>query len=176
MSITESNHTKIFRFKFSDTIANSIHEFAKIHQYDDRSTYKEAWNEWRETNEDEIHRESSRLNSIGYIGDIESKMYKSGRYYFRTKSTQEVDPKERRAYISTSSEIIEHMDSHINMHHLTPEYSPALGFDDFCKSRKHELIQEVKYLTSKGITTPVDIVSKIKKTYKNRYFQFIHNK
>jgi hypothetical protein len=177
MSIVAQSQTKIYRFKFSDNITSLIYKFSKIHQYDDRAAYKEAWNEWIDANEDEIHREINRLRLIGYIGDIESKMYKSGRYYFRTKSAQEVEPKERRHYISTSPQIIEHMDTHINMHYLTPDYSPALGFDDFCKTHKYELIQEVKFLTSKGIPfLATDIVSKIKKTYKNRYFQFTHNK
>ena len=48
-----SNESKIFRFNLSDDIMQRITQFAKIHQYDDRKNYKEAWNTWIEDNENE---------------------------------------------------------------------------------------------------------------------------
>ena len=35
----------IFRYKFNDMFAEQLYEFSKIHQYDDRATFKEAWTE-----------------------------------------------------------------------------------------------------------------------------------
>ena len=167
---------RVYRYKFSDAVACSIHGFAKLHQFDDRVTYKEAWNDWIETNEDEIRREVNRLTDLGYNGSIEDKMYKSGRYYFRNKSADETDPCERRVYVSTSADLIDSMDAHIKMHYTDPDYTPACGYDNFCKNYKVDLIAEIAYLKQNGITGQTEIACKIKKTYKNRYFQFIRGK
>ena len=35
-----------FRFKFSQEFTEQMANFAKIHQYDDRKAFKEAWQEW----------------------------------------------------------------------------------------------------------------------------------
>ena len=140
------NGQRVYRFKFSENVANGIYEFAKLHQFDDRSTYKEAWKDWCETNEDDIRREVNRLTELGYDGNVEDKMYKSGRYYFRNKSTNDTDPCKRRAYVSTSVDLIDSMDSHIKMHHSNPDYTPANGYDDFCKNYKVELGAEIEYL------------------------------
>lgn len=171
-----ANGPRVYRYKFSDEIARSIYEFAKLHQFDDRPTYKEAWKDWTETNEDEIRREINRLTELGYDGSVEDKMYKSGRYYFRNKSTNQTDPRERRTYVPTSADLIDSMDTHIRMHHVNPEYTPANGYDDFCKNYKVELVAEIEYLKQNAITDQKEIASKIKKTYKNRYFQFIRSK
>jgi len=176
MQDSSSNMTRVYRFKFTDGVTRSIYEFAKLHQFDDRATYKEAWKDWLDTHEDEVRCECRRLTELGYDGNIENKMYKSGRYYFRTKSSDEVEPKERRTYVPTSSDLIESMNAHIKMHYNSPEYTPALGYDDFCRSYKHELAQEIAYLGRQGITESREISAKIKKTYKNRYFQFIQHK
>ena len=171
-----STSKRVFRYKFSEEISQQIYGFAKLHQYDDRATYKEAWKEWVETNEDEIRREIQRLYDLGYDGDIEDKMFKSGRYYFRTKSTDEVKPRKRRMYVATSSDLIESMDAHIKMHSTEPDYSPAIGYNDFCKNYRLDLVSEIEYLRQNGITDEKEIAGKIKKTYKNRYFQFIQDK
>lgn len=168
--------TRTYRFKLSEEISSSIYQFAKIHQYDDRINYKEAWKEWLETNDDEVRRETNRLNELGYYGNVQDKMYKSGRYYFRSKSNVQIQPKERRNYVSTSSELIESMDSHIKMHYHTPDYTPALGYEHFCKKYSQELIKEIELLKNNNVTDSKEISCKIKKTYKNRYFQFIRNK
>ena len=174
--MSTSTSKRVFRYKFSDAISEQIYGFAKLHQYDERTTYKEAWKEWIETNEDEIRREVQRLHDLGYKGNIENKMFKSGRYYFRNKSTDETEPRKRRMYIATSIDLIKSMDTHIKMHSIEPEYSPATGYNDFCKNCKLDLISEIEYLKQNGITDEKEIASKIKKTYKNRYFQFIQDK
>ena len=69
----------ILRFKFSDDIMDIITTFAKLHQYDDRHTYKEHWDIWFECNKDELSQEIDRLEEIGYKGNVEDKMYKAGR-------------------------------------------------------------------------------------------------
>ena len=56
----------IFRFKFTVEFNNELLSFAKVHQYDDRPTYKENWDKWLDANEDMIMRETLYLKSNGY--------------------------------------------------------------------------------------------------------------
>ena len=44
----------ILRFNFSEDIMDMIAEFAKLHRFDDRHTYKEHWTAWFEENNDEL--------------------------------------------------------------------------------------------------------------------------
>lgn len=78
-------NVKIFRFKLSDDVMSIITQFSKIHQFDDRHAYKEAWSIWLSDNQDMVEREIMRLQQLGYTGDIIDKMFKAGRYYFREK-------------------------------------------------------------------------------------------
>ena len=86
--MTDKDKT-IFRYKFSEPVVEDLHNFAKIHQYDDRVSYNEAWIQWTEENKELISRESERLKSLDYDGDIVDKMFKSARYYYRKKGTGE---------------------------------------------------------------------------------------
>lgn len=78
----------IFRFEFSKQFMDVLYQFSKIHQYDDRHTYKEAWKEWTMIDEISvmIEEETRRMIELGYLGNVEDKMFKSGRYYFRKKN------------------------------------------------------------------------------------------
>ena len=77
---------EVYRFQFSTVVVQTMTIFARIHQYDDRGTYKEAWDNWVQENSNLIRQEKNRLEKLGYQGDILDKLYKSGRYYFRKKS------------------------------------------------------------------------------------------
>jgi hypothetical protein len=79
---------KTFRFEFSKSFIDELSRFSKVHQFDERRTYKEAWQKWKSNPEiDNIMSfEIRRLEKNGYSGDIEDKMFKSGRYYFRKKT------------------------------------------------------------------------------------------
>jgi len=159
-----------------------IAKFAKLHQFDDRHTYKECWDIWFEKNRIELSENIERLKKNGYKGDVESKMYKAGRYYFRKKQMIEQpiietveDIKKKRTYISMNKIIIEAMDSHIISSirsHTTYGllYTPAIGWTDFCKT--HEtLIKEERIRLIMEYDAGLDYISdKMKKTYKNRYF------
>jgi len=48
----------IFRYKFSDDFIQPLYQFSKIHQYDHRKDFKEAWNIWIE----EIKKREDLLN------------------------------------------------------------------------------------------------------------------
>ena len=170
-AVSNTNTTTVLRFKFADHVVSCITEFAKIHQYDTRQSYKEAWLEWIDENDDIIYKEKQRLESIGYQGNVVDKMYKAGRYYFRNKKSQtETEKKQRRKYIPTSRKMIEAMDAHISEGISKGDFTPADGYDNFCENYREILAEEImKTLEIVQLDTE-EMSKKIKKTYKNRYF------
>ena len=76
------NYT-ILRFNFTEDIMARIAYFAKLHQFEDRHTYKTNWERWCEEQQVILETEITRLENNGYAGDVKAKMYKAGRYYFR---------------------------------------------------------------------------------------------
>jgi len=173
-SITNDEiNINIFRFKFTEEFTDSLYRFSKIHQYDHRKDFKEAWNTWIEENDEIVDKETRRLIHLGYEGDTMDKMFKSARYYFRKKSAQKKDPIKRRVYYGAQKELLEAMDNHIKMHILENNFKPSEGFDSFCKEHIDVIKEEVNQLCKNGFTNAVDVKNKIKKTYKNRYFLFI---
>ena len=70
----------IFRYKFTEEFMGELYKFSKIHQYDERNDFKEAWNLWKQDNDEIIDEETNRLKRLGYNGDVIDKMFKSGRY------------------------------------------------------------------------------------------------
>jgi len=163
------DQTNIYRYKFADEVAQELDRFSKVHQYDDRHTFKEAWTEWTNDNEDLISTEVRRLTDLGYEGDALDKMFKSARYYHRKKSTVKKTPAVRRNYVGVQKELLEAMDKYIQEN----DSKPAVGFVDFCKAHMELLKTEIDILRTHGITERQEIQNKIKKTYKNRYFMLI---
>lgn len=161
--------TNIYRYKFAEEVAEELDRFSKVHQYDDRVTFKEAWTEWTTDNEDLISAEVRRLTNLGCEGDIVDKMFKSARYYYRKKSTVKKAPAERRNYVGVQKDLLDAMDEYI----LQNDSKPAIGFVDFCKTHMELLKTEIDILRVNGITERSEIQNKIKKTYKNRYFMQI---
>ena len=147
-----------------------LYKFSKIHQYDERKDFKEAWKLWTEENQDIIDEETTRLNNLGYDGDALDKMFKSTRYYFRKKSTEKKEPKQRRQYISVTRELLDAMDCHIEEHIFNDDYQPKTGFISFCKMNEKILKESITKIFEQGVKDSGLIEDKIKKTYKNRYF------
>jgi hypothetical protein len=211
----------IFRFSFKPEIMELITHFAKTHQYDDRKMYKEEWQKWFNANNAILDEEITRLTRIGYIGNVEYKMFNAGRYYFRKKtviananananandennslkeeaysvvntnsvvnanSIKEANNsvKAPRLYISTDKNILDAMDQHIRTSlasaaQTRTKYTPADGYNQFCKTHIPLLSKEIKriYTTFDADTKNVAalIIQKFKKTYKNRYFTITH--
>jgi hypothetical protein len=160
----------IYRFKFTEEFIKELYEFSKIHQYDERKDFKEAWKIWTEENENIINYEMTRLNNLGYKGNILDKMFKSSRYYFRKKSTEKKQPKQRREYISVTRELLNAMDSHIEKNIFCEDYQPKTGFILFCRDNEIILKEALTKIFEQGIRDSQLIQEKIKKTYKNRYF------
>jgi len=162
----DDNHTlAIFRYKFSQEFVDELYKFSKIHQYDARKDFKEAWTIWVDENEELVNIEMRRLINLGYEGDVLDKMFKSARYYFRKKSTEKKEPAQRRDYISVSKKMLDSMDAHIKNNINNPDYKPSDGFDDYCKKNEEILKDEVNILVKNGFTDPTEIKNKIKNTF-----------
>jgi hypothetical protein len=166
-------NVNIYRYKFTDEFTNELFKFSKIHQYDERKAFKEAWNIWMEDNNEIVNEEYRRLKDLGYVGDIFDKMFKSARYYFRKKSTEKKEPVKRRNYVGSQKDLLEAMDEHIKSNIVSGDFKPSEGFDEFCKQNVNLLKEEITVLCRAGLTDSNEIKSKIKKTYKNRYFLVI---
>ena len=173
VDITNSQ-VNIFRFKFTEEVTTELDNFAKIHRYDDRHSFKDAWTVWIDENNDMIKEEIERLQHCGYEGDPVDKMFKSARYYYRKKSTEKKAPKDRRQYVSVQRELLDSMDDHIN-NSISEQsvFKPQHGFIDFCNSNKELLQQAVVKIVESGLKDPREIQDKMKRTYKNRYFMIV---
>jgi hypothetical protein len=170
---TDELTVQIFRYKFTEDFNVELNNFAKIHQYDPRKVFKEAWLVWLEENDTLVSTEVNRLKTLGYEGEVVSKMFKSARYYYRKKVPVSKEPRERRSYVSVDKIFLQKMDDHIRNGLLRHNYKPSDGFDEFCNENVDLLKEEVKKLYKSGMKDPKDIKQKIKKTYKNRYFLFV---
>lgn len=169
------SNDKIYRFKFTNQINELLNNFSKLHKYTAQKEYKEKWEEFISENKEDIDNEIERLIKLGYSGDIKEKMYKSARYYFRKKSDEKKEPIKRREYKAIDREIIDNMDIHINRNINNDNYSPAKGFDNFQTLYQELLTIEIDSLKGSTDYSLQEIKQKLKKTYKNRYFQYTRN-
>ena len=168
--MTMDNSQKIFRYKFADSITEEINRFAQIHREDDRHQFKDAWNIWKEENQDIIQAEVHRLSTLDYEGDPVDKMFKSARYYFRKKGTEKKEPATRRMYVPVDKSILQVVDRHIEAHKNEEGFTPAIGYNQFCAQNEEILEDWIENLQVQAKFDVKEIQDKIKKTYKNRYY------
>lgn len=169
--------SKVYRFKFSSTIVSLLSEFSKIHQHDSRDDYKDAWENWCSINNDDISEEKKRLETLGYQQNINISMYRSARYYYRTKSTAKTVEKKRRVYVPMNKTFLQVMDDHLYKYDNLKKWrkdtdqpmKPSICYDNFCEEYASKISEETNRLISCGINKE-DVEGKLKKTYKNRYF------
>lgn len=180
----------IYRFKFNDNIILILKEFAKLHQFDDRITFKEAWTEWIKLYNSEIEEERKRLEAIGYTSDVIIKMFKSTRYYFKKKLTikkeeineelnedqhsDQIEKSNNRTYISLDIGLLEEIDSHIKKNSNNDTYTPALGWDEFCVTYNNLVESEINRINREYNLDKQNINNKLKKAYKNKYYHYTH--
>ena len=169
-NINTDKSALIYRFKFTQEFMDTLFQFSKIHQYDDRKSFKEAWVLWKESNEEIINAETRRLVELKYSGDILDKMFKSARYYFRKKNVTKPEPKERRQYVTVQKKLLDSMDHYIKENIDT---KPSDSFIEFCENHKDDLREEVSELLKQRLDRD-EIINKVKKTYKNRYFILVN--
>lgn len=118
--------------------------------------------------------EAKRLEKLGFTGDAYDKFFKSGRYYFRNKKSTKVEPIERKKYVGLKRETLRIMDTFIiNINNTDNKISPAQAFIKFCEKHNNEIVEQINCLINEEDMTEKDVNNKIKKTFKNRYFQKI---
>lgn len=136
----------IYRFNFSEDFSDDLCSFAKINQYLPRVDFKEKWEEWVIEKNEKIQQETQRLERLGYTGEVQVKMFKSARYYFRTKTTTE--PKKRQPYACQNRDLIKEIDDFITYDMKREGFTPKTSFLLWDNPNKETL----------------------KKMFKNRYF------
>lgn len=169
-----------FHYNFSEQITERFMYFATLHRYDDRKTFKEAWQKWilEEDVAADIQTEIHTLESNHYVGDIMDKMFKSVRYYYRKKPVTPKPPTTRKEYVSLPVAVLESMDKHIietMIQHTNPEttqcgISPAKAFDLYMKQLLLQPDQVQDQVQVQEEPKPAIDIPKYKKTYKNRFF------
>jgi hypothetical protein len=188
-----------YRFVFNDDLTEQLSIFAQVHQYDDRKVFKEAWNNWIEEDEIKpiIDAEINRIYENGFVGDVLDKMFKSVRYYYRKKTNTPKVQQVRKVYEGIPQTILMQMDQHIHKqinehvqtkHNTEPEksmdgtqvkysvskISPAKSFEQYCTENQETILQYIKEQTPSNETIGSEFVTetinKIKKTYKNRFY------
>tara|TARA_Y100000813_G_C24162362_1_gene352619 strand:+ start:2929 stop:3453 length:525 start_codon:yes stop_codon:yes gene_type:complete len=160
----------IYRYKFSEEFLDNLQNFCRIHRYDDSKKFKDDWDIWIEENKDIIDMEKMRLKELGYTGNCEKKMYKSARYYFKSKSTGKNEPKKRRPYIGLDREFLDTIDIHIQSI-SEDNMKPAEALLNFLdKTEYSDIIRNEKLRLKSYNLDDDEIRKKFKKTYKNRYF------
>uniref|UniRef100_A0A6C0BRK5 Uncharacterized protein n=1 Tax=viral metagenome TaxID=1070528 RepID=A0A6C0BRK5_9ZZZZ len=174
---TENVQSQIFRFKFNSELLDKIEYFSKLHEHDDRKTYKEEWKKWVDTDEmsEIITAETERLNRLGYYENINNKMYRSSRYYFRKKNN---DVKPRASFVrssyNVSKEFISKMKTYIENEKLSKGFSPNHAYINFIEINNDEYQNEIQNLINNGFSNE-DAIHKIKKTFKNQHYQTLHH-
>ena len=163
----------IFRYKFSESFMDLLRLFANNHRFDEPAVFKERWMRWtcNELNFQKIIKEEKRLVESGYKGNMEDKMYKTVRYYLKTKSPQKKEPKKRRKYVSITRDMIKSMDDHIEEIAIPENMKPSNAYNNFMSipETSNLIDNEVNELIRKELTE-VAALNKIKKTYKNRFY------
>lgn len=179
-----------FRYIYTNEVADLLNEFAEIHRYDERKTFKSEWEKWI-ANDDikkQLHQEVKRLESMGMDDDIMDRMFKSARYYYRKKpliekrKAETKKPKQKTPYIGFTTATIQNMVEYIkNKEKL--QISPANLYELYCNENKEIIGAEIKEYKKKWenkspnqILTADELINKFKKTFKNRYYHHLYQK
>jgi hypothetical protein len=135
--------------------------------------FKEKWKELSTDKKEVFDKEKRRLMNLGYTDDIDNKIYKSCRYYYRKK--EPIEKKKRRPYTSCSSEFLTTTDEFIKSNsRIDQDMKPSDIYETFQSVHKNLIEQEMSLLST--FLNKEDSINKIKKTFKNRCFILIKNK
>ena len=82
--------TNIYRFKFSKQLYDILIPFVNNNKYSDTNSFNDNWNTWLIQYKNIIDNENKLLLSNGYQGDINIKLYKSAKYYYKNKIASKI--------------------------------------------------------------------------------------
>lgn len=185
---------KTNRHTYSEEVVEQLSSFAKVHEYDGRKEFKEAWHKWMEEPDIKnlIVTELARLTLNGLTGDILDRMYKSARYYYRKKGGEAVtEPTIRKEYEGLPRTVLKTIDdyiySEINRNIAETEkgggnhiitITAAKSFTTYCKLHYDvisDLLPPVNNEANCNVNTNMreelkKVTDRLKKTYKNRFY------
>lgn len=167
---------RVYRHSIGPDVLAKLRPFAQLHATLSSKEFKVKWQLWCQTNELLIAREFSRLEDLAYTGDVESKLYRAARYYFKTRPPT-LTPRRKlnsTPYISLSPILIQSMDAHIRVSlGRSDSPAPAVLYSRYIATHT-DLIPlftaEAERLQVQAGLSDDAIIVKFKKTYKNRYF------
>ena len=147
---------KIHRFKCSKELNEEIMNFSQIHKFDTDEILAEQWIDWMDTIKHLVERENTYLNRHDYELPIETKIFKSIKYYYIKKFLKTIvkdKPKPKRDIKKVSNEIMKSIKANLETQfQLDPDFKPSETYE--------------KFNITMNINDPL-----IKKSYKNQYYQ-----
>ena len=193
---TMSEKQEIYRHKFTNDINELMQDFSKLHMFDNKDTLIDQFETFWDNNKDLFLREKNRLESENFNKDVKTAIFRSIKYYHIKKLKREnegektVKEKEPRDYIKLNKYIIQWIDIYIINSMKQNKIKPSVNFNEIIKNEefknlikdeKPKIVNKYKKFINDTNQTKTDeeIESwwnfKIKKTYKNRYFNITQN-
>ena len=179
LKIVKQKHT------FSESFANILHEFSKKHSTEKLKEFRNSWNEWiqREDIKTKIQQELD-MNQEITEEEIIKKIHISARFYYRKKSKRVEKPRNKKIYIRFSTEFIVLIDETIknlmfsqsqkdNVQLYQPEILRMFTLGHIDEMRNEFRLLKNKYDSSDEKFIPSEIVTKLKKTFNNRYYNIV---
>lgn len=167
----------VFRFKFNDELSSYMAEFARIHKNESRNDFKENFDLWFNENNKIIHNEQSRLNNIGFNDDIKTKIFRSIKYYYVKKNAIPNNPKQRNnKYMQLNKDFINNTYDFIIRNCISQNISPKKSYDHFTVSLADSINNESSRLMNIYNVSIEEAHEKIKKNFKNIFFQINYKK
>lgn len=167
---------RVYRHSIGPNVLAKLRPFAQLHAALSSKDFKVKWELWCKTNELLIAGESSRLADLAYTGDVESKLYRAARYYFKTRPPTLTPRRKSNStpYISLSPVLIQSMDAHIRASlDISEPQPPATLYSQYVATHTDLMplfTAEAERLRVQAGLSDEAILLKFKKTYKNRYF------
>ena len=185
----------VFRYKFNDDVTAVLSKFANDNESLPKKEYKEQWKNWLNSNEEFVRNERERLTSQGYNNiDVTTKMFRTTKYYLRKNmeksDTDNNEPSTnddqfRKKIFFVSKDLLKTMEEHISKA-ISENISPSKSFQSFADNYKSDIENEIENITTKHTSDTENtenieqikstINEKIKKTYKNKYYNVTKNK
>ena len=191
-----SEKTQIYRHKFTPEINEIMQNFSKLHMFDNKDTLIDQFETFWDDNKDVFLREKNRLESENFNKDVKTSIFRSIKYYHIKKLKKENDneekvkEKEPRDYIKLNKYIIQWIDTFIINSMKQKKIKPSVNFNEIIehpefkkliKDEKPKILNKYKNFINETNQRKSDEEIeiwwdfKIKKTYKNRYFNITQN-
>lgn len=164
-----------YRFKFNRELLGNIREFSKLHSNDSCDEFMSEFNLWIRSNQSLIDSEKARIENLGFKGDIEKKIYKSARYYFKHKANKAKEnafpiSSKSTNYISRSPYFSKTVESYI----LNNPIKASVLFQQFINETDESIqisIRNEKNRLANYQLNDEMVLKKIRKSFDNAYYK-----